>query len=274
MVEFTKLKSGDNLGGYTIQAIYRCTKEYIIFSDINTKSIITKFTAEKYKNLLQEISHELCKTRNILLAQKDNKLSEKYQLSVVNAINYALDGNVEKANEFLSNIVHEIKEEIMLHGQIYYLLSSSIFVLINILISLIFFNYKETITLYINPNLLDIFYCTTFGSIGALISMATNIKSINYSYLLSKKIYIINGIFRVLISMMSSIVVIYLIKSNIILTFIKSSDIKYSTFIFCVVAGFSERLLPNILKKVEGKVIEDNKKKSKHYSNIKEAKEI
>jgi hypothetical protein len=59
------------------------------------------------------------------------------------------------------------------------------------------------------------------------------------------------GVFRIAIALISGIVVVFLIRADLILGPLKKPDNVDALAVACFVAGFSERLVPNVLKNLE-----------------------
>jgi hypothetical protein len=59
---------------------------------------------------------------------------------------------------------------------------------------------------------------------------------------------LIYGAFRIIIAAISAVIVVFLIGADLLLGPLKTSDNFDGFVIACVVAGFSERFVPNVLK--------------------------
>lgn len=75
---------------------------------------------------------------------------------------------------------------------------------------------------------------------------------------LQKRDYMFYGLTRILVSILGGIFIFMVVKSGLVLNVIADSSL-FSVFVFCFVAGFSEKLVPDLLRKLEAR--EDEKAK-------------
>ena len=97
-----------------------------------------------------------------------------------------------------------------------------------------------------------------FGAFGGFISLNTRLEKIEFRLYEGTLSYILVSIFKLSFSCVSSIIVYFLIESDLILsTFKNSPGIIY---IAATLAGFSESLLPNIFSGLEKDIISKDDK--------------
>jgi hypothetical protein len=58
------------------------------------------------------------------------------------------------------------------------------------------------------------------------------------------------GFTRIFVSVLGGVFVFMVIKSGLVLNFVPASSF-YGVLVFCFAAGFSEKLVPDLLKKLE-----------------------
>jgi hypothetical protein len=103
-----------------------------------------------------------------------------------------------------------------------------------------------------NDDLLKNFaYAGTFGSIGGFFSVSYKMKDFEIDIDESEKIYYVNALIRICISIFAGIVIFSAIKAKLILGNLIDDSNMFILYTICVAAGFSEQLIPNIFKKIE-----------------------
>lgn len=98
-----------------------------------------------------------------------------------------------------------------------------------------------------------------FGSLGGVFSVATSYASLEIDLDAPNFMNVLVGISRIVISVLGAIFMYLAIKSGIVLNSdaMKTST-PYFTYLFVMLAGFSEKLVPNIMHNLSGKVTEEN----------------
>ncbi len=145
-------------------------------------------------------------------------------------------------------------------AKLIYLISSLIFVIINGLIAAFFglLGYNKT-----DPETTLYLYAIVFGGFGGYLSISININKLELETEGNNVLHIVTSISRVFIAMISSLVVLVMIKSNIFLGLLNESNenFEFVIYSFCVLAGFSESFIPNILKNSEKNNLKANEEK-------------
>lgn len=83
------------------------------------------------------------------------------------------------------------------------------------------------------------------GVVGALLSALQRTKSINFSLYESRESIVSQAVIRILIGAISGALVVVLAEADIAFTLVKGS--LHKTFIAALIAGFAERLIPDLL---------------------------
>ena len=93
-----------------------------------------------------------------------------------------------------------------------------------------------------------------YGAIGVLFSVLQHNAYINASCTAGKTLLICEVISKYIVGMISSFIVIYAFKTGIFMTgFVAEKHEKDFMLLLGIVAGFSERLAPSLIGKIEGK---------------------
>ena len=236
----------DNLGN-TIKYIHAYGNEYTIY-EIEDGEILWEATKEKIINDLANISLKTHKIQSLVIG--DEKLSGLINHALVRAYSLCAEGKTEKAEEVFEEAERQIIIIKTLTGRFTYLFGCILTVLIIFTLLLIMFlfpNIQKEAQL-----LLLIIMC---GSLGALLSVFTNLNRIDINIFASKRINTFAGFSRILLGMIGAIFIYLLVQANIIFGILNQSNSVYVILAISFAAGFSENLITNILKKFEEKQI-------------------
>ncbi len=129
-----------------------------------------------------------------------------------------------------------------------------------IVLSTVVKNYEFFFGKFIYQKIIILFYIACFGSIGGFLSISINIKKIKFNPHEKKRTYILNSIIRMSIAVVAGLVSYILLKSNFINGIIEKNINNYTYYSIAILSGFSEKFIPNLLNKVEGKMIENKEK--------------
>jgi len=99
-----------------------------------------------------------------------------------------------------------------------------------------------------------------FGSVGASISVLQRNASLNLDPWMSNRYLALHGIARIVLGFIFGSVFVMASKANFILGLVR--DNSYSLLVLCIVAGFSERLIPELLSKFESSQFDSAKAKN------------
>lgn len=242
------LKPGDKIEhGWTIKKIYCASKDYLIFTTENG-------LRAKYKENKPELNSNFKQILGLYseisaLQTGSFQKNESLNLRIARTISYAFDGDIEKSDTILRDIKKELIKLRHIKSVTNYIFTCLIAFILNVLAAIICF-YK----LY--PPLLklsEIIYVSSFGSLGALLSVLISIRKLKMDIESPLYINIVWGGVRILIGMAASIIAYVLIRADLILGTINSSDNNFLIYSLCTLAGFSEKYIPNILKGIPKK---------------------
>jgi hypothetical protein len=133
-----------------------------------------------------------------------------------------------------------------LEGRLHYLLSCMVLLVICVAVTI-----GLVAAGNVPPGILFYFFIVTCGSLGGFLSVSLNLRKLDIDPEAPRSINIISGTSRILIGMIGAVLVYFLIKANILLGLISQANSEYAILAACIVAGFSETLVPNILRKME-----------------------
>jgi hypothetical protein len=113
---------------------------------------------------------------------------------------------------------------------------------------------------YISNTFADCSEYLLFGALGTVLSLIINGNIRTYNCESGKLLNILEVLSRLIASLLSCVVIILLFDLNIIFTTLKDYNSNETLRLLCVLAGFSERLIPSILQKMENDTIKESKK--------------
>jgi hypothetical protein len=235
---------GDKLYGIKIGKIFSVSNSYLVYEEKKNKTVRITYDFNG-DDPISNISSKIVEV-NALTQKLYN--SKKYNGSIAEAYTECLQGNIDNSLSILGHIIELSKRDFANQIKITYLICT---------LSLIIINTGISLTLYYTKNIFNYgplyqyFLIATFGSFGGFLSTIYKINKLNFQEESSKILLFFLSISRVFLSMLSSIVIYILIKSNILLGIFNNIENVYVYYIFSIAAGFSETFVPDILKKIQ-----------------------
>lgn len=233
---------GDNYKGERITSLYAAKPEYLIFEGDNCGEVTIATENPEFKRRCSEISFKVSIITEYLITIRQK---QKYVDRIGLAYCEAIEGNIENADKICDKIIDRIELYKSNIGRFYYLLTCLSMVVIALAISYLLKKYKFI------PEIIPHFYIMTYASIGGFLSIAKDIKKIHIDSSDFGWFQAFYGATRILISMFSGLIVYILIKSEQVIPSLNSQDNIYIVCILAITAGFSETLIPNLLKRIE-----------------------
>lgn len=247
-----KIKVGEiDSSGNRIVNVLSAKNEFVLYeidSEIpenRLRILIDGHTDKREREIVEKfnkVKKDYVKAKG-LLYKSSNMVS--MQNRVAHTLSTILSSNSSDYDNHLNELIDEIMNE---HKSIIRRkLSFIVFLLIMFTSSSILFY-----AFHNDPNRLirlasSIFFASTLGSI---FSISFSLKNIIFDPDISVIYYIVVGLERNLLSFLSSIIAFVGVKSGIILSsFNIEGDNIYRLLFIMLIAGFSERLIPNILSK-------------------------
>lgn len=251
------VNGGKDLAGNTITYIYARADEYVIYG-IQTKDktsairVSTSPWTEEDKNKI-EVNYVKIRAKYVEVKGHLYKATGKFMMGrIAQVLAHGIDGFIEEAEAQFDNIVEQINTDYkeQFKNRLRYLSTVLSVVVLLIALSILCYNYDWFNLKELNQTLI---YVCTAGSIGGFISVSRRIRQMVFEKEVGSFLYVFYGLERVFISILGSIVVYFIIRSNILLGFVNELGelAIYGILVFAFVAGFSETLIPNLLIKLE-----------------------
>jgi hypothetical protein len=253
---------GHDTLGNPIKRIFIKGDEFVIYEIDGVSSIESMrvyIRTEKKDDIAllknyQVMQDEFNKFRSVLY--KTNADSS-YKYRAANALAVALSGgkDVNKAKELLEAVTEEalIEYRDIQSGRLWYLCGAVVISALTALAGLGFYVARTSEFVATNQGLMLFVYSSAFSAFGGLFSISIKLKDILIEKALDNFKYVIYGAQRLLFSILAGFAVVVLVKSRIIFADLTSgNDNLYALLTICYLAGFSETIMPNALKKLEG----------------------
>lgn len=178
------------------------------------------------------------------IIEKFNGDKSNYYPRIAAAVSECLKGNDEIGIRIIKHLIKSANSTLEHKSKIWYFISCLGFVLfINLIGILVIYKYgwNETKAMI-----------TMCGSLGGFISVATGLDKIKIDTDAGIFTNCFFGLARIMLAVFFAFIIYVAIKSNIILGNV--ADNVYALYLFSILGGFSETMVPNILRGLEKKV--------------------
>ena len=139
-----------------------------------------------------------------------------------------------------------------LNGRMSYLCGALIITSLVFIIALCFYLKRYSPYIVSNAALVQYTYVAAFSTFGGLLSISMKLQELTIAKALDNCMYMRFGAMRMVFSILGCIAVITLVNANLAFSIINTSESKiYAILALSFLAGFSETLVPNALKKME-----------------------
>jgi hypothetical protein len=179
---------------------------------------------------------------------------KSYQRLLAESIARLLDDrDSANAKEILDKAESFLKARSTERARRWFIAAAAASTCVALLSILLLWIFRDGVSSRIGITAFEVAIATGTGSLGALISVVLRLHKLNVDAFAGKGVHYFEGVMRVLGGMAGALLVGLAIKSGLILGTINSSE-KSLTLLLAVsiVAGASERIVPNLIKQVEG----------------------
>lgn len=238
------IKEGETFKGSKVKRkyFYDNKREFIIFKNENDEVVF--FSGKQITNISSLLGQ--CNLMKELTFSK--KFKNWIDMQKAWALNEFFLDNEEKSKEVLAECIETAKHKEMARKKLIY-----IGVYLGMVVFLVLL---MALLQYISPEWQYMKYLNImiFGSFGGFISLNTRLEKIEFSLYERTWSYILVSIYKITFACISSIIVYFLIESDMVLSALKDS--QGIIYIAATLAGFSESLLPNIFSGIEKDIVE------------------
>jgi hypothetical protein len=179
---------------------------------------------------------------------------ESYQRLLAESIARLLDDkNSVNAKEILDKAESFLKARTTERARRWFIVATAGSTSVALAIILLLWIFRDGASARLGVTAFEVAIATGTGSLGALISVVLRLHKLNVDAFAGKGVHYFEGVMRVIGGMAGALLVGLAIKSGLILGTINASE-KSLTLLLAVsiVAGASERIVPNLIKQVEG----------------------
>lgn len=237
------VKVGEKFKGHRVKQIYYFDndKDFIIFKNENNQVI---FFAQKQISNISALIGQCNLMREIACSEDSKRWIDAQKAAALNE--YFCD-NEKKSKEILQECIAVSEKKEVARKKLFYI-GTYLSIVLLLLIALLFVSFKG-----FNEDILKILKLIMFGAFGGFISLNSRLEKIEFNLNEGTLSYILVSIYKIAFSCVSSIIVYFLIDSDMILSPLK--EVHGITYIAATLAGFSESLLPNIFCGIEKDII-------------------
>jgi hypothetical protein len=173
-------------------------------------------------------------------------LKARYKTKIAHAFRIIMDGNKKSGKKQLENIRDEMEAVLRRPARFAYQGGALLAALVP---GVLFFTVQRIAP--VGEFGTKLFYAVIFASLRGYLSVLLGSKQIDVEITggpLSNAVY---GGMRIAISCACGVIMLLLIKSDLLLGPLRNIDAPETFYLACLTAGFSERLVPNLLKKLQ-----------------------
>jgi hypothetical protein len=242
-VEDLKVGDRDSYGRELLKVHAKELNRYTIYETITHELVVQGPESHKCN---QPAIHEAMQAVSDLTIQHPS-LKEKYNGRIAYAYKLAIDGDGESGENALRAVAEDMGG--LLHRQatmayqwgalIATVIPAAVFAIAHLVAPL-------------NELAIRLLTAGVFGAIGGLFSVILGSRQLSVDGKDSFQANLTYGAFRIIIAAISAVIVVFLIGADLLLGPLKKSENFDGFVIACVVAGFSERFVPNMLRGLDG----------------------
>ena len=246
--------------GRTIKNIFAKGDEYIVYQaegdnlSLSFTTLIDPFDEHDQQCLSKnynEIEEHITRFRAIL-ERSANPLTCMKQAS--HGICLAIEGDINKGINIVNEVIDRINIEYnnRILAKFWYLLGSIILIaILTLIVSIVYFN-RYTHFVSNNIEFFKMMAAATFAGYGGFISISLKLDDIKFDKQISLWHIMASAAQRILFSSLFGVFTYILISSELLFGFAVNSKIPiYGILTICFVAGFSEKMVPGIISKLE-----------------------
>jgi hypothetical protein len=176
----------------------------------------------------------------------DPSLKARYNSRIGHAYKIALDGDGDSCETALEGIAEDMAHHLRRPRQRAYQMGA----LLGVTFASLLYYVVSRVTV-LNDLAIRLFCGAVFASVGGFLSVLIGSREIELDLKESFSATLTYGMLRITIAAISGVIVVFLIGAGLVLGPLKNPDSFNAFALVCIVAGFSERLIPNVLKSLE-----------------------
>jgi len=237
-----KCKEGEETPYGKITRVHCSGKDHWVY-ETDKGAIVADAEDAELSNKFGQITCERSEWR--FLAQEDSRLKRIAHDAAISAYVSHAAGEPGKARHIVMVAKQRLIKLRDLEARLQYLLGCGAMVLLAVLVLVTF------VFLRVRDDVVFLVIVAACGSGGAGLSVMHNLRAIQIDYEAPTWLNLAFGASRIWVGMIGGVIIYFLIKGNILLGVVAQTNSVYATLALCVVGGFSETFVPNVLGKIE-----------------------
>ncbi|MEB0080445.1 hypothetical protein QN379_00230 [Glaciimonas sp. Gout2] len=182
----------------------------------------------------------------------EEKILKPIRQQIAEGLVRALEGHKELSNEMFKLIEKEISLRNLETSWLWYFLGSGIPALISLIILIIFWIFRIDLRQFFGIIAFTVAICAMVGGLGAFLSIASRSTKISLDARAGITIHVTEGLARIITGLFAGALIVLLTKGGVAFYALKTSGSSLATLLaFSLMAGSSERVIPNLVKKHE-----------------------
>lgn len=264
ILDFSCYSIGDSLDKRKIATVIFKSEPCIVFIDQDRKlAWLSNLTPDKYAKDFGTVMGRV----DLLLSTPDDLLTLSQQEAFRRLIGGAIarlldDAESSNANSILDKAEAYLRTRTTERARIWFLSSALLIAGMAVLIGVVLVVFRTTVQSRIGITAFEVSLATLMGSVGAFLSLGRRVSTLSVDAMAGAGVHYCEGAIRATAGMAGALLVGLCVKSNVVLGVINESGrgLAFLLVLGCI-AGASERLVPNIIKKVEGTLVVDGSDK-------------
>lgn len=180
------------------------------------------------------------------LVSHSRPLRKKYNSTRAHAIKVFMDGDAETSYKLFQEVFEDMTRYLSRRAKIAYQLGAAVLTLLS-LVALPFARAYGTFD-QLGARL---GYAIVLSAMGGFLSVAIGADRLKLDLQDNLVVNMLYGGVRILIAIISGIIIIFFIEAKILLSFLKDGSNVFGFIIAAFFAGFSEKLVPNLMDKID-----------------------
>ena len=260
--ELTLYKEGDDVPELNkkVEMLIISTPEFYVFLDEEFYVQWMTKDGPVWSDGTDEVINRVSYLETISTTHFSGLPSEKRELAefrrlLGEAVARALDANIDAAKDLLDKSETLLQERSTQRARAWYLTAAGLAACVPLVLAVVLWLSRAHFRVWLGNAGFDVTFGAALGGIGALVSTIFNVRKINLNASFGPALHYIEGIARVVTGTIGGALVCLAIKGNLLLggfNAISEPTIRVAClFTLALLAGSSERIVPNFIKKME-----------------------
>lgn len=219
----------------------------------------------KYAEIMNRVAYlETISTTHFAGTTNDKERREltEFRRLLGEGVARLLDGDDKAAVQIIDIAEKVLTDRSLQRARIWYLGSAACLAGAIALVCILLWYMRVNARVVIGSNAFDVLLCAGAGAAGALISIIMRVREVSLNASAGYLLHYFEGCARVVVGVLGAFLVALAIKANLLVGAITRFDTPILAFAsmatICFVAGASERIVPNLIRRIETGTSADN----------------